>query len=78
MENRYNLGRQRGGRKTPQRFAAEQKGGEGNKSAVGATHTFEAEGAGLFCAVLERRPGTAWVWDGGVTGPRSRFTGSTD
>lgn len=29
------------------------------------THTSEAEGAGLFCAVLERRPGTEWAWGWG-------------
>lgn len=29
------------------------------------THTFEVEGAGLFCAVLERRPGTKWAWEWG-------------
>lgn len=37
----------------------------GNKYAVSTAYNFEAEEAGKFYGVLERRPGTTWAWGGG-------------
>lgn len=71
------MGRQRGGKKDPD-CTAEQKGEAESKDAVSTAHTFEAEGEGVLCGVVERRPGTKWPWRWGVTAPTSLLTGRVE